>query len=138
MAVVRNDPLGAFNFIVEIPNVARAGFSEVFGLGLEVQVIEYREGNDAALSVRKLVGLVKYNNIVLKRGLTADHSLWDWARQAVQGNVQRVDVSITLLNDQRQPVVRWIARNAWVSKYEGPTLNAKAKDVAMESVEIAH
>jgi len=138
MAVVRNDPLGAFNFIVEIPNVARAGFTEVFGLGLEVDVIEYREGNDPLPTPRKLVGLVKYSNIVLKRGLTADHSLWDWARQAVQGNVQRVDVSITLLNDQRQPVVRWIARNAWVAKYEGPTLNAKAKDVAIESVEIAH
>jgi|SRR5215510_1955033 len=138
MAVARIDPFAKFNFTVEIPTIARANFSEVCGLGLEVGVIEYRDGNDPVLNVRKLPGLVKYNNIILKRGFTQDHSLWDWARQSVQGNIQRVDVVITMLNNQRQPVGRWVAHNAWVSKYEGPALNAKSNDVAMESVEIAH
>jgi phage tail-like protein len=138
MAVVRNDPFGAFSFVVEIPNIGRAGFMEVLGLEFEVGVIEYREGNDSVSTVRKLPGITKYSKITLKRGLTADHSLWDWARQTVQGNVQRVDIAIIMLNDQRQPVLRWIVRNAWVSKYQGPTLNAGGNEVAIESLEIAH
>ena len=138
MPANRIDPLGSFNFEVQIPGITGPAFTEVSGLELEAAVIEYREGNDTALTVRKLPGLIKYGNITLKRGLTSNHSLWDWARQTVQGNVQRVAISIILMNDQRQAIVRWNIHNAWVCKYEGPMLNAKANDVAMESVEIAH
>lgn len=133
-----NVPFGAFNFTVDIVGVTNAGFSEVSGLGVEIGVIEYREGGDAVSSVRKLPGLAKYPNITLKRGLTSDHRLWDWMRQVIQGNVQRATIMITLLDDQRQPVVRWKVREAWIMKYEGPTLNAKGNEIAIESVEIAH
>ena len=138
MVVVRNDPLGAFSFVVEIPNIGRAGFMEVWGLEFEAGVIEYREGNDPVSTVRKLPGITKYSNITLKSGLTTDPSLWNWARQTVQGNVQRADIAIVMLNDQRQPVLRWIVRNAWVCKYQGPTLNAKGNEVAIETLQIAH
>ena len=138
MPATRNDPLGSFNFEVQIPNITGPAFTEVSGLEFTAAVHEYREGNDVTSTTRKLQGLVSYSNITLKRGYTSNHSLWDWARQTVQGTVQRVDMSIILLNDQRQAIVRWNIHNAWVCKYEGPALNAKANDVAMESVEIAH
>jgi phage tail-like protein len=134
----RNDPFTAFNFIVEIDGVARAGFMEVTGLGVEIASIDYREGTDTPLTVRKLPGLVKYTNIVLKRGFTQDHSLWDWIKSVVNGNVQRRAMSITLLDDQRQPGVRWVVREAWPSKWEGPNLNAQGNTVAIESLEITH
>ena len=134
--MARNDPVGAFNFIVEIPNITKAGFSEVSGLAAEIEVTEYREGGDN--SVRKLSGLTKYTNITFKRGITADPILWDWMRHGIQGNVQRVTITITLLNDQQLPVARWLVQEAWVSKYEGPVLNALGKDVAIESIEITH
>jgi phage tail-like protein len=47
-------------------------------------------------------------------------------------------MTITLLDDQRQPVVRWAVREAWPCKYAGPALNAKGNDVAIESLEICH
>jgi phage tail-like protein len=134
----RNDPFTAFNFIVEIDGVTKAGFMEVTGLGVEIAAIDYREGADKPLTVRKLPGLVKYTNIVLKRGLTQDHSLWDWIKSVVNGNVQRTTASITLLDDQRQPAVRWVVREAWPSKWEGPNLNAQGNAVAIESLEITH
>jgi phage tail-like protein len=132
----RNDPYGAFNFLVEITGVTKGGFMEVTGLDAEVNVIEYREGGDN--TVRKLIGLAKYPNIILKRGLTQDHSLWDWFKKTVLGTVQRTTVTITLLDDQRQPVLRWNVREAWPCKWEGPTLNAKTSEAAIESIEICH
>jgi len=134
----RNDPFAAFNFLVEIDNIAKASFSEVSGLDVEVAAIEYREGGENVLTVRKLPGLAKYTNITLKRGYTADLSLWKWIKGVIDGKVQRANVAITLLNDQRQPVVRWQVREAWPCKYEGPDLNAKANDVAIETLEICH
>lgn len=134
----RNDPFAAFNFLVEIENIAKAAFSEVSGLEVEVAAIEYREGGDPRLTVRKLPGLAKYSNIVLKRGFTADLSLWKWIKSVLDGQAVRAAVTITLLNDQRQPVVRWHVREAWPCKYEGPELNAKGNEIAIETLEICH
>lgn len=50
----RNDPFAAFNFLVDIQGVTKAGFSEVSGLAAEVTPIEYREGGENSLTVRKL------------------------------------------------------------------------------------
>jgi phage tail-like protein len=134
----RNDPFAAFNFIVEIDGIAKAGFSEVSGLAVEIAAIEYREGGDNRLGTRKLPGLAKYANITLKRGFTADLSLWKWIKSVLDGDAVRAGVSITLLDDQRRAVARWQVREAWPCKYEGPTLNAKGNDIAIESLEICH
>src|SRR5260370_22104245 len=138
MADVRNEPYGAFNFLVEIDGVTQAAFMDVNGLDVEVDVIDYRTGGDKTLGVRKLPGLVKYGNIVLKRGITLDRSLWDWIRKVIEGAVQRANMAIILLDEQRQPVLRWRVIRAWPRKWTGPTLNAKTSEVAIESLEIAH
>lgn len=140
---VREDPYGAFNFVVLIPGVAEdpaspvAGFSEVSGLGVEVDVIEYRTGGED-ITVRKLPGLVKYTNIVLKRGVVGDTRVFRWMRETVTGRVRRVDMSIILLDEARQPVMRWRVRRAWARKWTGPALGAKTSEVAIETLEIAH
>jgi len=133
-----NDPFGAFNFLVEIDGVTKAAFMEVSGLGLEIDVIEYREGGDPSLGARKLPGRIRYSNIVLKRGITVDSSLWDWIKRVIDGAVLRANMTITLLDDQRQAVVRWNIKRAWPAKWTGPALNAKSSEVAIESLEIAH
>ena len=133
----RNDPLGAFNFVVEIDGIMQASFAEVAGLSVEIAPIEYRTGNED-LTVRKIPGLKKFTNITLKRGVTSDRSLWNWIKQALDGKVVRASMSIMLMDQERKPVMRWNVREAWPCKYEGPVLNAKANEVAIESVEICH
>ena len=54
------------------------------------------------------------------------------------GHVQRRNVTITLLDEQRQPVLRWLLRNAWPVKIEVPALNATGNEVAIETLELAH
>ena len=133
----RNDPYTSFNFRVEIDGIASAVFSEVSGLASETAVIEYRLGGEPN-TVRKLPGLTKYANIVLRRGITQDAELWNWRNSVVQGQVDRRNGSIVLLAGDGNEVVRWNFFDGWISKWEGPTLNAKGNEVALETIEITH
>lgn len=129
-------PYTQFNFVLEIDGLAAAGFTEVSGISMESDVIEYREGSDVT-HVRKLPGLSKYGTITLKRGFTASTELWDWRKTVIDGRTERKDAAIILLNEAREPAIRWEIRNAFPSKLEGATLNATANEVAIESVELA-
>jgi phage tail-like protein len=134
----RTDPYGQFNFHVEIDGVIVAGFSEVSGLTTDTNIIEYREGNDTFGTVQKQPGLMKYNNLVLKRGFTADKRLWAWRKNVLDGKTKRTTGAIILLDESRSPALRWNFREGWPSKWEGPALNAKTSEVAIETLEIAH
>ncbi len=138
MAVQRDNPYLNFNFTVDIGVGDELGFSEVEGLAGEIEVIEYREGADRVNTARKLPGLAKYPNVMLKRGITGRTDLFEWWKSVRDGQVQRRNVTITLLDEQRQPVLRWLLRNAWPVKLEGPTLNATGNEVAIETLELAH
>ena len=134
----RSDPLGQFNFLIEIDGVVKGGFSEASGLTTDTNVVEYREGQEQSLTTRKLPGLMKYNNIVLKRGWTRDRSLWEWRRKVIEGKTQRASGAIVLLDEARNEALRWNYTEGWPSKWEGPALNAKTSEVAIETLEIAH
>ena len=133
----RNDPYSAFNFIVDIDGITVAGFSECSGLITESDHIEYRTGN-MNITVSKLPGLLKYNNIVLKHGLTASIELWQWRLKTINGQTDRRSGSITLLDEGRKRALEWKFTAGWPCKWEGPTLNAKNNEVAIETLEICH
>jgi phage tail-like protein len=134
----RTDPYRGYNFILEIDNVPKGAFAEVGGLTADGDAVDYREGTDLQQNVRKLVGLRKYSNITLKRGYTQDKTLWQWYVNITNGVDDRRNVTIVLLNERRQAVLRWSAENAWINKIEGPALKASSNDVAMESLELVH
>lgn len=100
-------------------------------------MIEYRTGADAT-TVRRLPGLTRYANVVLERGLTKDLSLWNWRQSVVNGKPDRRSGSIVLLDEAGQEVLRWNFHRGWPARWEGPALNAKANEVAIETLEIAH
>jgi len=130
-------PYRTYNFRVEIDGIGEAQFAEVVVPTAEIAVVEYREGADKSSATRKLPGRVKYGNVVLKRGITADLSLYQWFRAVSQGDFQPRNVMIVLLDAQRQDVRRWLARDAWPVKYDGPALNAQNNEVAIETLELA-
>jgi phage tail-like protein len=131
------DPNGNFNFLIEIDGITRAAFQQCSGFDSTIDVIEHREGGQNT-TVRKLPGLTKYSNIVLKWGMADDRDLYDWHRQAITGDIVRKNGSIVLLNRKGEEVARWNFFRAWPSKYDGPDLNAEGNDVAIESLELAH
>jgi phage tail-like protein len=131
----RNDPFSSFNFLVEIDGVTTAGFSECTGINTETDPIEYRNGNED-ITVRKLPGLKKFGNITLKRGFTNSKELWDWRKKVMDGKTERKSGAIVLLNEARQPALRWNFREAWPRKLDAPSFNAKNNEVAIETLEI--
>jgi phage tail-like protein len=139
VAVQRDNPYPNHNFEVSIVGVAddTLGFSEVELPSGEIEVIEYREGRDAA-TVRKLVGLVKYPNVTLKRGVNGYLDLYNWWKSARDGDLRRTNVTIKLLDEQRQEVMRWNLSRAWPVKIEAGPLNAQGNEVAIETLELAH
>jgi phage tail-like protein len=139
VAVQRDNPYPNHNFEVSIVGVTddNLGFSEVELPSGEIKVLEYREGRDPT-TVRKLSGLVSYPSVTLKRGINGYLELYNWWKSARDGSIQRADVSIKLLNEQHQEVMRWNLRRAWPVKIEAGPLNAQGNEVAIETLELAH
>lgn len=134
----RNDPYRSYNFRVEFDGLELGNFSEVTGLSAEGEAVDYRGGADVLQSVRKLPGLRSYTNITLKRGVTQNDELFTWYRNIANGEPDRRNGSIVLLNESREDVVRWNVENAFVNKIDFPSLNATGNEVAIESVELVH
>ncbi len=131
-------PVPVYHFTVEWGG-ARLGFSEISGLEAEAQTIEYREGSSPTYSVTKMPGLKKYSNVTLKRGIFAgDGEFAEWFKTIASSTVERRDVTISLLNEEHEPVMTWKLVNAWPAKLVGPTLNATSSEVAIEELQIAH
>jgi len=138
----RTDPYPSFNYLIEISGITSGGFSEASGLDVEVQPIDYREGKDDFIP-RKLPGLKKVSNIVLKRGIIGASpgglDLYNWLYSAMSGAVIRQDGAIILLDETRQrQVLRWSFTRGWATKLTGPSFKADGNAIAIESLEIAH
>ena len=133
----RLDPYAGYNFAVELDGITRAGFRECSGLENSQNAGEYREGTDKNLSVRKLPGLVTHSDITLSRGITADSKLWEWRQKAVKGNIERHNISITLLDNNGNAKITWNLFDCWPRQWTGPSLNATADDLAVEQLVLA-
>ncbi|MEE9591591.1 MAG: phage tail protein [Thermodesulfobacteriota bacterium] len=133
----RRDPYTGFNFLVEIDGITRAAFSECSGLSTDTDPIEYRDGSED-ITVRKIPGLKKFANLSLKRGMTKDLEIWKWRKTVLDGATERKSGSIVLLNEAREPALRWNFREGWPTKWEGPSLNATGNEAAIETLEIVH
>lgn len=135
----RPGPCRQYNFRLEVDGLEIGGFSEV-SLGAAItDIVEYREGNDRG-GVRRLPGLTRHTNVVLKRGITRSMELYRWHRAVTDGlsSDARRNAVIVLSDEAGSDVARFILRNAWPVKYEGPSLSAAASDVAIETLELTH
>ncbi len=131
-------PLPAFHFQVDWGG-SKLGFSEVSGLNIEQQVIEYRDGLSPEYSTIKMPGIRKYGNITLKRGIIKkDNDFFDWLNTTIMNVVERRDLVIKLLDEEHNPVMVWSVKNAWPTKIDAPSLKADGNEVAIESIELAH
>jgi phage tail-like protein len=121
-----------------------AAVSKVTGLKRSSDVIEYKEAGNAV--ILKGLGRTKYEPVTLERGVTQDKDFETWANAAQVldhgsastslANLRR-EISVTLLNEEAQPVLRWILHRCWVSEYQAvPDLDAGANAVAIEHIKL--
>jgi phage tail-like protein len=140
----RDTPYGAFNFLVNFegdnaPDSILGGFSDVSGIGSEINIAEYRNGNEKENHVRKIPGTHKVSDVTLKRGVVNSKDFWSWISEVQrEGPSKQRNVSINLRDEAGNSVQTWILRRVVPSKYTAPTLAAKGGgDVAMEELVLA-
>ena len=144
MATKRDNPYGAFNFKVEFGDVAGggpidAGFSDVSGIGHEVNYSEYRSGVDKTNTVRKIPNTFKTDEVTLKRGLVGTTDIFAWFKATRDGQYQPRTVTIVMLDEARNEVLSLVLKNAQPKKWVGPTLAAKGGgEVALEELHLVH
>jgi phage tail-like protein len=139
---IRDNPYGAFNFMVKLGDVGgedqiAGGFSDFSGAGNEIKYSEYRNGNDRENYVRKVANTNTTDDVTLKRGIIGDLRLFDWLKTTREGTFEPRTVTVTLLDEARNPVCAWVLRSAQPKKWVGPTLAAKGgADVIMEELHL--
>ena len=137
-------PLPKFHFQVDWGKDGEFGFTEVTGLDVEVEVIEYREGDDMSFTKKKQPGLKKYSDLTFKRGYYKSQNSFfeEWKSRSeaqIENGKDRRDIIITLLGDDHTtPLVRWKAERAWVKKIQSTDLKADGNEVAIETMEVCH
>jgi len=135
------DPLVSSWFGIDFQDQVVGAFRECTGLGSENEVVEYKaSGPKGEYVIKKVPGRLKWNNVTLKRGITDSMDMWTWRKLVEQGKISdaRKNGTITMYNQQGNPVAKWNFTNAWPSKLTGPSANANNNEVAIEELEITH
>lgn len=134
-----NYPLPKFHFQVDWGGT-NIGFTEVSGLDVETEVIEYRHGASPEYFKTKQPGMVKYSNLTFKRGtFIGDNEFFDWYKNNVKfENPERRDITINLLGEDHAPRVTWKVKNAFITKVQSTDLKADGNEIAIETMEVVH
>jgi len=132
-------PIPRYHFEVDWGG-SKLSFTEVTGLVMEREKIEYRHSASKDFNKIAMPGLVKNNNITLKRGkFEGDFEFNTWLEAVANERVEnRRDVTIRLMNEKHDPVAAWTAARCFAVKLTAPDLKSDANEVAIESIEIAH
>jgi phage tail-like protein len=144
MAVLRERPYAQFNFLVDLGNGVtegpQAGFQECSSIGMSVDVVEYRNGNDKENAVRKLTGLARYPDVTLRRGVIGSLDLYEWLNDIRNGNANAMrNVVVQLQNEEHSSVVQsWKLVRARIIKHTSGPFNARCSDVAIEELTLAY
>jgi phage tail-like protein len=144
VATLRDRPYTQFNFLVDLgdgnTDGPSAGFQEVSGLGMEVTVAEYRNGNSKENSAIKITGLSKATDVTMKRGIIGSLNLYQWLDQIRNGDQGALrTVTVQLQSEDHTSVVQtWKLLRARIIKLTSGPLNARGADVAMEEMVLGY
>jgi phage tail-like protein len=125
-------PIPKFRFEVDFGgNQYNIPFQEILGLDVENSEPEY--------TTVKMPGIVKYGNIIMKRGVFVnDIIFWNWHKKVVTNIIERRTVIIKLLDEKGNVSIQWQLINAWPTKITGSDNKSDGNEVAVDTLEIAH
>ncbi len=121
------------HFRVEIEGVQAGTFTSVENLTAEVEVIEFKDGDDHVL--RKRPGRTHYGDVTLKKGVLNNIALWEWWQAVSAGKLERKDVALILLNKDGKELLRWKLSGCWPRHWQfGATQQARGQDLMLEEI----
>jgi phage tail-like protein len=144
VAVLRDRPYQQFNFLVDlgdgVTDGPAAGFQEISGIGMEIAVSEYRNGNARENNVTKLTGLTRASNVTLRRGVVGSLNLFAWLDQIRNGDQGALrTVTIQLQNEEHTATVQtWKLLRARIIKHTSGPLNALESSAIIEEIVLAY
>jgi phage tail-like protein len=113
-------------------------FQKVSGLGSSVETITVEEGGQN-LYVQALPKRIKYQNLVLQRGLvTLSPLAADFNSTMSEFKFNPANVLVTLLDNTRIPIAGWLFMKAYPVKWSISDLDATANNVVIESMELTY
>ena len=129
-----------FSFGVELAGVDVAQFKEAAGFESTTSPIFYKESNEGKIVYKKTAGLQEWADVTLKRAISSSMAFWEWRKQVINGQMDeaRRECSIVLYDPTGTEAVRYNLKDAWISKWKGPDLDADNSGVALEEVTIVH
>lgn len=131
-------PIPKFHFQVDWGGT-KIGFTEVTGLEVTTEKIEYRDGASPEYSKIAMPGMQSFGDLTLKRGIfSGDNEFYDWWNTVSLNTIERRDITISLLNESHEPVVVWKVKNAWPTKVTSTDLNSTGNETAIETLVVAH
>ncbi|MEM7330554.1 MAG: phage tail protein [Chloroflexota bacterium] len=137
----RSDPLLGFHFSVDLGEKTLGYFLECSGLGSEHEIVEQKVVNDKGQEVvLKIPGRLKWENIVMKRGVTEDTRIWEWRQEVLDGGVDnaRINGTIVMYDQTGGAVARWNFTNGWPAKVTGPQPKSDSNEIGVEELTITH
>jgi phage tail-like protein len=137
MAAANVEVYPTCRFYVVIGNDKTAVFTEVSGLQMETEPMEYQEGGNNTFTYR-LPGHTKVSNLTLKHGMASSNGFFEWYKDIAQGRITRRHVTVTMYDVAGNALRSWDFNNAYPVKWIGPTFNASEAAMAIETLELAH
>jgi phage tail-like protein len=112
-------------------------WSKCDGLSVEYDVFEYKEGGENAF-IHRIPGRAKYQNVKLTRPVNKDSKkVANWMAK-LKIEVKRQTAEISALDTEGNPIATWNLEGVFPVKWNGPSLDVGANQVATETLELAH
>ncbi len=140
--MIENYPPVGFHFVVSFGGLDSSSddsrFSEVSGISQEFGREEIVEGGENRFR-HKLPLPVKYQNLVLKRGLLTNSAVIGWIKNSLNNfDIHPIDLTVSLLNEKHEPLQTFGFVNAYPVKWSVSDFNASENSIVVESIEFAY
>jgi phage tail-like protein len=140
---IKNEyPLPVYNYRVEIGGESVA-FSEVSGLSIAYEVTTFKESPTESGApgprVMHMPGQGTITTVTLKKGIVRQKSikaLYDWIKTVQINQIEKKDIFVRLCDESGNAVISWKVTNAFPTKLDAPTFDAKSNDAAIETMEL--
>lgn len=125
---------GKYRFLVDVDGRGLSGVREVEGLNVTIDAEKHKEGPSIDAAPKLEPGLTHYGPLVLRFFVSANDELWNWVKQALEGNIQRKNLSVAVLDRKGNEVVRYLLSNAWPSSWALDKLDSQSSGPLIEEL----
>jgi phage tail-like protein len=140
-ATEQGEALAASYFYVELTGLNVVAFRELSGIGSENEVIvQHQVNGQGKATYVKVPGKLTWNNVVLKKGIDTDMSLWTWRNEIITKGVdgQKKDGQIYIVDVTGAQKTTWKIVGAWPCSYVIGPMVPDTNEMLLEEIHLAH